>query len=455
VLILGAGFSHAVSALMPLTNDLGHEVIDHAGLAGDARIPSHPFSAAFSFESWLSLLAEDQPHLSEAQNLENAALFSKIRESIYSVLSTKEAAVFRHKAPAWLGELLTVLHFRRATVATLNYDTIIEVGVGTQDLPGAQGMRVNSRDILRNMPLLPPIDGARFGADLISTFRLLKLHGSLNWWWVPKDQSGASLARIDTKSTFGDPEPISDDERREQLPGREPFIVPPSSTKSSYYRFPYMRELWRTAFDALRSAEHISLVGYSLPPPDLVMGGMLETALRGRNVSFDIVNPAPDELLDRIRGIGMSIVTVYESPDCIEAFVHDYRDRAAREFAEAVGAEDVAAGEGTALLVAKRQPGVAETHTRITGLERSEGGIVVLHAGKTSSSTNAAIAVEWDAEGQRVGDTSPRLSELIPLAQGATRLVLRRDGVDETIVGASFESSATGVSPRWIAFESV
>jgi hypothetical protein len=38
----------------------------------------------------------------------------------------------------------------------------------------------------------------------------------------------------------------------------------------------------------------------------------------------------------------------------------------------------------------------------------------------------------------------------MPLTNDLGREVI--DHADETIIGASFESSATGVSPRWIAF---
>ncbi len=40
----------------------------------------------YTFESWLSLLAEDQPHLTEAENLEAATVFARLREAIVEVL---------------------------------------------------------------------------------------------------------------------------------------------------------------------------------------------------------------------------------------------------------------------------------------------------------------------------------------------------------------------------------
>jgi len=99
---------------------------------------------------------------------------------------------------------------------------------------------------------------------------------------------------------------MSDETRRLVLPGREPFIVPPSATKSGYYRNPLTRELWRTAFEALHAAGRISLVGYSLPPADLVMSGMLASAIRGRDVPIEVVNPCPEGPSERLLGLGPS-----------------------------------------------------------------------------------------------------------------------------------------------------
>jgi hypothetical protein len=244
VLILGAGFSRAISDSMPLTDELGQAAIEFADLAGNPGLPGRPFSPAFSFESWLSLLAEDQPHLSEAENLANAALFAQLQAAIHSVLTERESKALGQPAPQWLFELITLLHHRHATVLTLNYDTLVEAGVASLGILGPPGNgAITTNDILQNMPPLPTTFGFRFGGDLSSTFRLLKLHGSLDWFAASRDPSGASLGRLEMLSTFGKPVLVSEEYRRQQLPGREPFIIPPAAGKSSYYQYPYTRIL--------------------------------------------------------------------------------------------------------------------------------------------------------------------------------------------------------------------
>jgi hypothetical protein len=106
---------------------------------------------------------------------------------------------------------------------------------------------------------------------MCNTFRLLKLHGSLDWWAVPKDVSGATLNREETYGTFERPAELTDEERHRTLHGRERFIIPPLSLKGTYYRNPLTRELWRQADQALHRATRISIVGYSIPPADFVM----------------------------------------------------------------------------------------------------------------------------------------------------------------------------------------
>jgi hypothetical protein len=64
------------------------------------------------------------------------------------------------------------------------------------------------------------------------------------------------------------------------LPGRVPFVVPPSAVKSPYYRNPITREIWLQAAESLRQADRVFVVGYSLPPTDLTFAGMLTDALR-------------------------------------------------------------------------------------------------------------------------------------------------------------------------------
>jgi len=454
VLIVGAGFSRAVSKYMPLTDELGALAIQQADLFSDPRVPRRLFGPALTFESWMSLLAEDQPHLSEGQNLQNRALFVTVTEAIVSGLGSCEASVLYNPIPVWLSDLLKLLHHTRATVVSLNYDTLIEVAVASLDLPGLLGgERTTPRDILNDTPPLPNV-GTRFGGPINPTFRLLKLHGSLDWWAAPKDPSGASVNRTELRSAFGHPEPITEEDRR-GIPGWEPFIIPPAAAKSSYYQNPFTRNLWKTAFDALRTAEQVSLIGYSLPPTDLVMGGMLESAIRDRNVPIDLVNLDTEDLRKRLTDWGVEMISTTEDPDCIATFTAAYRDRVATDYVCRLAELDVEQNRDTAILVARQSPQIGQTGSRVVQIVPSHGGAVTLIPFGPSVPMHEATAVQWGTDGQPSGQTYPTLGDLITAVRGADRLVIRRGEDEETIIDSRYEFRETGASAKWIEFDSI
>ena len=55
VLILGAGFSNAVNAAMPVLSTLRDRVLEEAELTNDPYVPTAAFEQGYSFEDWLSL----------------------------------------------------------------------------------------------------------------------------------------------------------------------------------------------------------------------------------------------------------------------------------------------------------------------------------------------------------------------------------------------------------------
>jgi hypothetical protein len=140
------------------------------------------------------------------------------------------------------------------------------------------------------------------------SIRLIKLHGSVDAWWVPGDETGATMG------TFR-PLPWGEETRPEQWDpdlqpsGREPFIIPPVSSKSPFYRNPITRHLWRDAAQAL-ATERVSIVGYSVPLTDLTTANMLEHSIgrlnRGNAVQqIDVVDPYPKAALESLAGLGV------------------------------------------------------------------------------------------------------------------------------------------------------
>ncbi|MHB1613472.1 MAG: SIR2 family protein [Actinomycetes bacterium] len=317
---------------MPLTDELGVAVVERLGLHDDPRVPSR--FADGLFEMWLSHLADDQPFLSVPQNLENKALFLRISETLAEALGERVQGVLSAPWPSWLPRLIKAAHFQRSTVITFNYDTLIECAVATGLLPQTEPLHefmeletVFWTELTQNVPnWLPGSD--RPNSPSMQTLRLLKLHGSLNWYWAPGDEMGTSVVRRDLPGRFDTPIPYTEEARRRELPGRVPFVVPPSASKSGYYRNLFVREIWQQAHQALEAAEHVVVIGYSLPLTDLTVVDMLRDALVGSESHVTIVDPSADQVRQRLEHLGVAsdrITLPGAGPDGpVAGFVNDW-----------------------------------------------------------------------------------------------------------------------------------
>lgn len=457
VLLLGAGFSRAVSEAMPITDELGRRAIQEAGLEGDPRVPARIFDRTFTFEGWLSLLAEEQPYLDESDNADNTSLFVRLRDAIVRVLAAKEDEVVAGKAPDWLYALISLLHYRKLTVVTLNYDTLIETTVRSHHLSAeGTGNRVAPEDIVWDIPPTRPTGGGVY--VIARSFRLLKLHGSLDWWGTLNDTSGATLLRSDSTSTWGNPIPLDEETRQRNFPGRSSLIIPPTATKFTYYRNPIVRELWQTAYRALRDADRLAVIGCSLAPMDVVVSGMIESAIRGRQVAVDVVNRDPDGLdgvdgpRQRLLGLGAAEdrLTSVDGDDCVKRYVKSLCDRASAELVAELAARPPESGVNVALQVSWASPMAGGPYVRgVEEIRRLTGETVELRTTRGIPLGTTTMRSP-DSQGRPIERTFPTLADLMHETRTARRIVATaEDGRTSVIIGSWHEQSGTGV-PKWI-----
>jgi hypothetical protein len=297
-------------------------------------------------ETWLSSLAERQPYMSEAQSSMNHALFLETTRMIVDLIQERQRNFWEH-SPPWLHHLLRIWHRHRVSVITLNYDTIIEGALLQLDAPRTHG---TTSEILHNLPrpALPVLGGS----SPASTFHLIKLHGSVDWFWNPGDASGDSLCRVPPGATESD--------RAAALAGKEPFIIPPLATKGPFYSLSLIRNRWQEAATALSEARRIFVLGYSVPLNDLAVVSMLTHNVEAR-AQWHVANPDP-LVADRIRRVGYERYNVQRYPS-IKNFVGWYENEACKTMTKTVATE----------FEANRLPDGAPI---MVCLSRSERGIV-------------------------------------------------------------------------------
>jgi hypothetical protein len=451
VVILGAGFSRAVSSLMPLSDELGTrsvELLDKQGRLHTSRLE---FGRELTFETWLSLLSDDQPQLSEAANRQNAALYARLRDTLAALLLEAQSTVLESAAPEWLYWLVSALHRERATVMTFNYDKVLEAAVEGHMLWDPINRRlVDSGDALWNLPPLPNA-GARLFGPRCETFRLLKLHGSLDWWAVPGDTSGATLVREEPRGTFESPSEMTDEERQQQLPGRERFIIPPLSTKNTYYRNPLTRELWQQAYRALQTATRISIVGYSLPPADSVMSNMLRLAIADREVAVDLVNPNPDDIVLRLVGFGVQPrqLRIASAGTCVEDFASGLCNEATSALADELRNGLLQHAPDASIRVACGDPSsFGIPVSRVEMLESTTLALII----EDGLSARDITAVPYNADGTPRNRLFATAEDLALMLGDCTRVVaLDATGI-HTLVSARHEGETVGANARWLTF---
>jgi predicted CoA-binding protein len=440
---------------MPLTAEVGRTAVET--LKTDGRrlgVAQLGFGPGLTFESWLSLLSDDQPQLSDAENRDNAALFAHLRDAIATLLLEAQHDALGAPAPAWLYELVAVLHRRQATVITLNYDTLIETAIENHSVWDPFLRRcVTSSDVLQDLPPKPNV-GARLAGPLCHTVGLLKLHGSLNWWAVPNDSSGATINREERLGAFEEPYEITIEERQRELPGRERFIIPPLSTKGTYYRNPLTRELWHQAYEALRTASRISIVGYSVPPADLVMANMLREALSNRDVKIEVVNPDPDALSERLLGLGASpdALEVVSGSDCVEVFANSLCRQASATLADALRESLLSDYPDAALAVAWGDPSaIGPSVRRVAQLAVGPDETLELILDEDVPPVGATAA-RRAADGTPSSDRFPSAADMTSALGHCKRVIARDAGGEYTLVAAWHEGRNVGASAQWIMF---
>ncbi len=154
--------------------------------------------------------------------------------------------------------------------------------------------------------------GTRSGAGLWGNdnerdFRLIKLHGSVNWHYSGRDDFHGETIFYSDVPGFGPADNVSFRNARtrkllDMAADKETLIIPPVSEKTIFFNNETVKGIWKGAAAALRGAAALYIVGYSLPASDLGMRFFLS----GNNPPVDtpvhVVN-TDAEVLERYKQV--------------------------------------------------------------------------------------------------------------------------------------------------------
>ena len=289
VFLLGAGFSNAISKHMPILTKLSRKVRSRTSPSADA-----PIWDMFEddLEMWLTYLSQSHPWLSESENLRNRALFLDLSRSIADELEECEHLAIQSSPPDWLSNLICWWHERKTAIITLNYDTLIERAAATT----SHHLHCSQ---LYPITLTPAAhrEAAVSASEREPSFRLFKLHGSVNWFY-----SGSTTFYGETLYYVPIPlHPVDTNHYRETVKDKVPLIVPPLTEKSVYFQHETIRTLWAQAAAALREATCVFCLGCSLTRTDISLRFFLQANAPQGKVPFFIVNLPPSEIASHFR----------------------------------------------------------------------------------------------------------------------------------------------------------
>ena len=291
VYLLGAGFSKAVSGEMPTLLGLGELL--RPKLEGifdpkDWRVEL----GTKDFEGLLSLISQDQPWLDDPTNLRNRAAFIDLSRTIGKCIRKCQVSALKTRMPTRLSRLVDHWVANNTKILTFNYDTLIEKAYVSQ----LDGLLKLAEDYSHES-LYPVVMSAvehrasgsgppgRLPGDGI---RLVKLHGSLNWYYSgAEDFFGEVIYDVGIKPEWGSSDQDKAVSKAHFVLDKMPLIVPPTSSKNSFFANETVRGNWRSARSYLGDAHELVVVGYSLPPSDLMARGLLADSRLERIVLVD------------------------------------------------------------------------------------------------------------------------------------------------------------------------
>ena len=107
---------------------------------------------------------------------------------------------------------------------------------------------------------------ATLGGTDYETYRLLKLHGSINWYYSATKEK-----------TFEQIYLFKGSEEERESKDLVPVIIPPVLDKTGFFEHSTIKSMWNETKNLLKEAKRVYIIGYSIPQTDLTVKFMLQS----------------------------------------------------------------------------------------------------------------------------------------------------------------------------------
>ncbi len=326
--VLGAGFSKAINEAMPITHELGAALAER--LFEEVVFDRQPGE---TFEMWLTLQVTPMPFLHSYENARRAADAARVIDEIAHVVDEQVHTASEKPAPLWLRQLIAIWHAERAVVLTFNYDTLIEQAVNAT-VPTTTSAEGHVTYVMGDHVVFPapPAPQAHYSGDsgaghTIDSFQLMKMHGSLTWYWASGDPTGSTLIRVREKHVLGASEPLATEADFSGITTLDRYLIPPITTKDGYYGSYLSNALWRMARSHISSAQSLTLIGYSLPQEDRVASQLIAQVPEDAPVAVVDRDPGqldpPRSIIGNLANLGVSVSTATSGEEAVATFASD------------------------------------------------------------------------------------------------------------------------------------
>lgn len=282
VFILGSGFSKAIHNDMPLLNELTDLVIGR--IEEEDSIFKNIYEeyvknrSIGNFEEILTYIYQDFPWKSEEEKHLLYSLYIRLAKIVTEVIEEKQETSVEKEllAKEYIKKFLNYLNDTKANVISLNYDTLLE------DLSVAELkpiVDINYTDLYQ-IPIAYPKSRTTggFGATDYETYKLLKLHGSINWYYSATKEKTFEQIYLSIGS-----------KKERELKDLVPVIIPPVLDKTGFFEHSTIKFIWNEAKNLLEEAKKVYIIGYSIPQTDLTVKFMLQSYI-SEDCEVTIVN---------------------------------------------------------------------------------------------------------------------------------------------------------------------